>query len=65
MHIIGGILWLGMPVIALCAIALIVIFTWRRDFIRAVLVLMVACFLLFFMYHISLSIIFMDGMGPA
>jgi len=60
----GQILWFAMFGTPILTIPL----AWRllpmRKFFRVVVGLIFALLLSFFLYHISLAIIFRDGMGP-
>ena len=64
MDLIGYILWFAMFATPILTIPL----AWRlmdkKKIYRIILGLLFALLLSFFLYHISLGIIFRDGMGP-
>ncbi len=64
MDLLGQILWFAMFATPILAIPL----AWRlrdtKKVYRVIVGLIFALILSFFLYHISLAIIFRDGMGP-
>ena len=64
MDTLGQILWFAMFATPLLTVPLV----WRllpvKKVYRVIVGLLFALILSFFLYHISLSIIFRDGMGP-
>lgn len=64
MDLLGQIFWFAMFATPLLTVPL----TWRLKtihwFYRVLIGLLLALVLSFFFYHISLAIIFRDGMGP-
>jgi predicted membrane protein len=62
--ILGAILWIAMFLTPIFTIPIV----WRiftiKKFFRVAIGLLLAAVLSYFLYHVSLAIIFRDGMGP-
>jgi hypothetical protein len=61
---IGGLLWFAMFATPLLTIPLVWKYFEIKKVYRVIIGLVLAAFLSFFLYFISLAIIFRDGMGP-
>jgi transposase len=62
---IGEVLWFAMFATSLFTVPLIWKYLKIKKVYRIIIGLLLAAFLSFFLYFISLAIIFRDGMGPA
>jgi hypothetical protein len=60
---VGQVLWFAMFATPLLTIPLVWKFFKVRNFYRVLIGLVLALIISFFLYHISLAIIFRDGMG--
>jgi len=63
MDTLGQILWFLMFGTPLITIPIVWKFSKRKKIVRFLIGLLIAIILSFFLYHISLSIIFRNGMG--
>ncbi len=65
LDMIGAIFWFGMFVTPLITIPLVWKFSKLSKVIRVLMGLLLALFISFFLYFVSMEIIFRHGMGPA
>lgn len=61
---VGQVIWFAMFASPLLTVPLVWIFFKGRKVYRVIIGFVLAVFLSFFLYHISLAIIFRHGMGP-
>jgi len=64
MDLLGQILWFAMFATPILTIPLVWRFLDTKKVYRVIVGLLIAFVLSFLLYHISLAIIFRDGMGP-